>query len=525
MVNFLNFKLIAIIASVVFAPPLAWSKTGALDWTVAIYAAIDEEEIDHYAEPLIREILNLPLGANTELFLEKDAFKDKHVYRYYRQGSDERKRYAKREHDSASAETLEKFIEWVDKNATGKHRLLIIMTHAWGWKGITQDFTVPGNKKDTMMPVDEFAAVLRKSIAPIDVLFLDSCVLGNAEPIDEMVGAARYLIASQRETPYAGYPYSKLFDMLGENASPLEVARRVPHQYVEAFARGGSRVEREGEHFALGVVSVDLKKWDAFADLFGDFTSTLKHAGFRETLSDRMDSESTWITRLTDLDHNADLVDLLSRIPSMTVDENVAWQSQALLDRIGYPDDVARQSSEALTFDAAKTDLVKISIPVDEFLKPQKALSEMTKRWKDANRDLAAPGDQSFDVNDGYFEVLTPIDSTFSVRPWLAGVRSARVATRDREIGAMQETVLRRESDFFSVDRFPETSFMVAEAHTSGAPFVHGVGINFHPLMDETEERAVDQRTGKKGPAYYRATKWNERTGWGDLILLNDRAI
>lgn len=505
-----------------YGPAFAWSEEDQLDWTVAIYAAIDEEEIDQYAEPLIREILNLPLGVNTELFLEKDGYQDKHVYRYYRQGSEPRTRYAKPEHDSASPKALEGFLRWVDKHSTGKRRLVIIMTHAWGWKGIIQDYTLPDGADDTMMPVDQFAAILQKSARPVDVLFLDSCVLGNVEPIDEMARAAHYLIASQRETPYAGYPYQKLFEMLSQGASPLEVARRVPHQYVEAFARGGSRVENEGEHFALGVFSVDLKKWDAFAELFANFTSSLSDAGFRDFLDAKLSDDAHWATRLTDTDHNADLVNLLSQISSFGSDSNVAWHAQALLDMIGYPSDVAEKSAETLTFEPTQTDLVKIAIPIDEFLDSKKVLSEMTKRWKDVNRDFSAPSGQRFQATATHFEVITPVTRTFKVRPWLSGVRRARVATRGLEVGDFTEKTLERESDFFSVDRFPESSFMVAEAHTTGAPFVHGVGIGFHPLMDDTEERAVDWRTGAKGPTYYRSTKWNQRTGWGELILLND---
>jgi len=39
------------------------------------------------------------------------------------------------------------------------------------------------------------------------------------------------------------------------------------------------------------------------------------------------------------------------------------------------------------------------------------------------------------------------------------------------------------------------------------------------PLMDNTEVRAEDPDTGLKGPGLYRATRWNQATGWGDLFF------
>jgi hypothetical protein len=33
-------------------------------------------------------------------------------------------------------------------------------------------------------------------------------------------------------------------------------------------------------------------------------------------------------------------------------------------------------------------------------------------------------------------------------------------------------------------------------------------------------ERSRDPATGLSGPAFYRTTAWNKRTGWGDLTFI-----
>lgn len=105
--------------------------------------------------------------------------------------------------------------------------------------------------------------------------------------------------------------------------------------------------------------------------------------------------------------------------------------------------------------------------------------------------------------------------------------------TKDKQTNKerwISKTLTRAKSYFAAYD-FPSTSFLVSEAHSQGAPFIHGIGIMFKPLMDENEERGIEdgyignttqqeRDSHTKGPDYYRHTTWNKATGWGDLILL-----
>lgn len=503
----------------ILSAPLAFASTSEVDWTVAIYAGIDEEEIDQFSEPIIQEILELPLNRNIELFIQKDGYGNAGVERHYKNGKGQTGRQILAEHDSASPRAFKGFVDWVDRYSSGKRRMVVIMTHSWGWKGIVQDYTIPNDRNDTMMALRHFARILRASPRPIDGIFLDSCVLGNAEAIDELRGTARYIIASQRETPYVGYPYDKLFEMLGQpELSMREIARRIPRQYVAAFSRGGRQVAREGEYDVVTAVAVDMEKWDLFAHEFAELVRLLKAAGFRRALR----AKPQFAAAFYDADRNVDVVEFLHRLPSITRNKAVLEKGRELLRLIGYPKDIAEATAQSYLIDPAQADVVKVRIPVDEHLKPETAFEKVKKRWLEANQDLALPPQTTYRVKDGIFEITLPLaDNPVEFRPWLPGTDQVRIGVRSPKNKRWKSRRLTREQDYFSVSEFPTSSFMLAEAHTQGAPFIHGIGMCLNPLMDETEERSTDPDSGLSGPAFYRSLSWNKRTGWGELFLLN----
>lgn len=511
-------RFFIVFAALCLSAPLTFAST--TDWTVAIYAGIDEEEIDQFSNPIIQEILGIPLHQNIELFIQKDSYGAGGVDRIYKHGKGPSTHQLLEEHDSADPRVFKDFVEWVDQHSTGRRRLFVIMTHAWGWKGIVQDYTVPNQKEDTMMALRKFADILRASYRPIDGLFLDSCVLGNAESIDELRGTARYIVASQRETPYVGYPYHELFAMLAQpELSMREVARRIPRQYVAAHSRGGSLVAREGEYDVVTAVAVDMEKWDLFVGEFATLVQKLKAAGFRRALRAKKD----WASAFADTDRNVDVVEFLHRLPSITRSKAAINQARRLMQLIGYPNDVAQATAASYRIGASQADLVKVRIPVDEHLKPETAFEKSKKRWLEANQDLALPTETTYRIREGVLEVTIPLaKGAVEFRPWLPGVSQVRIAIRSPEDKSWRSRRLAREQDYFSVTEFPSTSFLLAEAHTQGAPFVHGIGMCLHPQMDETEERSTDPATGLSGPAFYRTLSWNERTGWGNLFLLNN---
>jgi hypothetical protein len=165
-------------------------------------------------------------------------------------------------------------------------------------------------------------------------------------------------------------------------------------------------------------------------------------------------------------------------------------------------------------------------IPADPLIPERDALKRLRKRWVEVNRDLVDPPENAkFSLardepgGELRFRVRAHVTRPFSFRPWLPGVLEAEERLLDSS-GRWQVRKLRHESDLTVVDRFSDGSPLLSEAHTQGAPLMHGLSIQLKPYMDSSEERGTDPETGLKGPAFYRALEWNRDTGWGDLTLL-----
>lgn len=499
------------------AVPEVPAPGAAPDWSLLVYAAVDSDDLEAHADAALRELLEAGLPENAELLMETDAYGDKPVRRTIRRGTAPPVDTVIPEQDSAAPETLERFLEWANASAWGRRRMLLVITHSWGWKGIIQDFTLPGGPGDTMMPLPEFSRILRKW--PSDVLFLDSCVLGNAEVLEELKGTAEFIVASQRETPYGGFPYAELLGMLASAPEPGELARDIPEKYVSAYARGGARAAAEGSYDIVTAAAVDMRKWAGVAPLFRELTAALGAAGFRKKLA----ADPAWPQAFADEDGNVDLYELLTRLRAQSRGAAVRSKIAPLLAAIGYPEDLARESAETVELDPAKVKAFEAAIEADEQLEAGAALETLRRQWEAANLDLDMP-DLQFELSgtDGRERRLIVRGSVLkpaSIRVWLPGTRRVELGLLGPD-GTWTRAGLSRSRDYFSAARFPAGSFLLSEAHSQGAPFIHGIGVNMKPLMDDTEVRAEDPVTGLKGPGLYRAASWNRATGWGDLILL-----
>lgn len=494
-------------------------------WSVIIYAATDEEELDAHASAILKSYLKSNLPPTVELLIENDnsktLAKGGATVRYIRTAN-KTKIEKLPEVDSASESTLKDFLSWAKREAKGEHKLLMMMTHAWGWKGIIQDFTIPFRPDDdTMMPLWLFSNIVQESGLRPEILFLDSCILGNAEAIEELKEISPYLIVSERETPFSGISAKDLFSALENEQSGREVAAVLPELYVKAYSNSGAMSEKEGEYGVVTIAAIDSKNWGLFTDQFKELVYLLRTAGIQKALSDF----PSWPEYFSDEDDNVDLVELLSRLPYLVSSEAVRLKTKELLGIIGYPFAAREKSSESWLFKAKHTREIQIRFRLDQFLmaktnQREKIFEAIKKRWNANNQDLLYQQPQLIFTLDGEnFLVSARVgQEDLILRPWLPGVTHIELFTSsEREVWNHKRVF--REEDWISTRDFPSQSFLISEAHTQGAPFIHGVGINMEQSMDVSEERAVDPITGLVGRDYYRAAKWNKKTGWADLIF------
>jgi len=186
-------------------PASSAPASARLEWSIIIYTGTDEEELALNYDPAFQKILDAPLPANMELLTEHDTHRPDGTFRTIRRGVAPIERIALPEQDSAHPRSMAEFLKWASVNARGEKRLFMIITHSWGWRGVIQDYTLPGKPgADSMMPLRELARVMREEKFRPDIFWLDACVLGNVELIEEFKKTSPYLIVSQRSMPYSG---------------------------------------------------------------------------------------------------------------------------------------------------------------------------------------------------------------------------------------------------------------------------------------------------------------------------------
>lgn len=495
----------------------------APDWSVAVYIATDEESMGKAFDPRTAHILKVPLPAGVELLVERDSFAENGTLRVIRRGGVPDRTELLPEQDSASAGSVADFLGWAQANARGKKRLLIVVAHSWGWRGIIQDYSLPGRPgEDSMLPLREFAAAMAKAPFKPDVLLFDACVLANTEPLEEFKGLAPFLVASEIELPYNGFPPERLFAALAKGPSPRELARRLPEIYVSAYGHHGVLSGLEKEYYPTALAAIDTAKWNGFARRFKALVDLLARTGFRE----RIKARPEWIGAFADEDHNVDLVEFLYRLPGLVPDPGVRRAAADLLRGIGYPGDLARRSATTITLDPKKVHSFELVIESDGLMPEADALTDIKKRWLDTHLDLGLPGNLQYElrripdqeIDDREFIVRGQVDRPLTLRPWQTGATYVILKAKDLR-GRVRVQSWRRDKDWLAAERFPASSFLLSEAHSQGLPFIHGVGLVLYPEMNATMDRSLDPQSGLAGPDFYRTLRWNARTGWSGLML------
>jgi Clostripain family len=495
----------------------AEDRAGRSRWTVAIYAGIDEEEIAAASDPGLAALLHDPLPPSVQLLLEKDTWGSGGVLRAERTGRAPATEQLLPEHDSSDPERFRDFLRWVKARARGRYTLLLVATHSWGWKGIIQDFTLPDAPgKNRMMPLRVFARLFDEEAFHPDVAILDACVMGTVDAIHEVRGLSRYLLTSQRETPYQGLPFRDLLaELHSGKMTPRRLARELPERYVREYGRDGAFAKAEGEFDVVTFAGLDMDRWDAFVERFAAFTEAARTAGLRE----RLQANPDWAEVINDDDHNADLLETIRRVQQLLPEPEVVRLGRELEATLGYPAAASAANLEALTIEPRKGPRFTLWLQRDRNVAPPFEKDRFQARWEDLNQDLPVPENLAVAFEGEWTTVSGPSGSApWRLRPWMAGVKVVRL---DYAGGARpRREIYRHQRDFISARRFPESSFLLSEAHTQGAPFVHGLGILLHPLMNLEEVKSEDRYSGLKGPAAYKALEWNRRTKWGDLTLL-----
>ena len=201
-----------------------------------------------------------------------------------------------------SPDTLRSFIRFTATNFSSDHLVLVMWGHAGGWFGLCPD-------GPDILTLPEFREALAGATSDIgrtlDLIGIDSCSEATVEMLYEIYPYADYLVASEKNIPNEGFPYTPILNRLSSSPgqTPLAFASGIAQDYID-WSRYNSSISASMGVFNLTRMG-DLKtNLDQLARTGAKYDSL-----FHESLNDAFASAQYY-----DEQWNADLGDLLGRL-------------------------------------------------------------------------------------------------------------------------------------------------------------------------------------------------------------------
>jgi hypothetical protein len=201
-----------------------------------------------------------------------------------------------------SPETLRSLINFAATNFSSEHLILIMWGHAGGWYGLCPDGS-------DILTLPEFGQALAGATSDIgrtlDLIGIDSCSEATVEMLYEVYPYADYLVASEKNIPIEGFPYTSILNRLSSSPgqTPLAFASGLAQDYID-WSRYNSSLSASIAVFNLARVGDLRSELDQLASIGAKYDSL-----FHESLNDAFASAQYY-----DEPWNADLGDLLGRL-------------------------------------------------------------------------------------------------------------------------------------------------------------------------------------------------------------------
>lgn len=235
--------------------------------------------------------------------------------------------------DTGNSSTLSWFINYCETNASlprAEHYMLIMWDHGSGWdtigdarstgtvsaRAIFEDDT-----SNSLMRIVDITAALQGQY-PIDIIATDACLMAMLEVGYEWRQNADYLVASEPETRWDGYPYDTVLTMLGSatQLTPAQVATNMADGiYTNWLANYDS-----SSMPAPAISAVDLGRLNSVGSALDILSSRLLTVGknYPNQLSAIYNSVEAFTGGIGQ-DHRVDLYDYADRLKGQISDSAV----------------------------------------------------------------------------------------------------------------------------------------------------------------------------------------------------------
>ncbi len=200
----------------------------------------------------------------------------------------------------AQTETLTEFITWSRENYPADKYMLTLWDHGGGsMEGLIMDEL----HNSAVMSLEDLGRALDDANVPLELLFMDTCLMATIETCAVVDSQARYLVASEETVPGYGGNYKGWLQYLFDNpeCDGARLGRTICDTVQQKYAEKGA-----GAADTVTMSVIDLKKMDAvytaFDDMFTEVGGLLKNVNdFSEFAVAISRSETYYASEMRDI--------------------------------------------------------------------------------------------------------------------------------------------------------------------------------------------------------------------------------
>ncbi len=230
------------------------------------------------------------------------------------------------EPNMGSSTTLINFIVFGQTYAPADNYLLVLWDHGGGFYGVCYDYT---SSQDPLYPNELATALSSGSIQPIEVVAFDACLMGQLEIAYEIGDYVNYIVFSEDNVPWYGYPYENFLQDLVDTpgTTPANLASNIVSSYIGAYSFGGIYYPPDDEYITLSAIQASKVK--AVAIALDNFSEALLPTNTLRTYYEAI-CHARGLTQSFGWPDFMDLGDFATEVSLLILDPTIAGLAQNL---------------------------------------------------------------------------------------------------------------------------------------------------------------------------------------------------
>ncbi len=166
--------------------------------------------------------------------------------------------------NSGDQRTLYDFASWGFKRYPSDRRALIVWGHGNSWFKGGGKWICPDDDAQSHLSVSNgHLKGALTGLPHLDILILDACSMQSVEVLTELKNVADYIIGSEDEVPYTGFPYQQMMPCFDGSEPPEAVCTQIVDAYIASYDTYGSQNPNDYP-YAVTCSAVKMQPFEAF---------------------------------------------------------------------------------------------------------------------------------------------------------------------------------------------------------------------------------------------------------------------